>query len=72
MRKDKVAQKKEERPQLTNEISDETGQYDMRFLLWRQFCDANNIAVETLPGDLTGETKKKWEDLKESRLKKKA
>ena len=66
-----MAQKKEERPQLTNEISDETGQYDMRFLLWRQFCDDNNIAVETLPGDLTGETKKKWEELKESRLKKK-
>jgi hypothetical protein len=55
---------------LTNEISDETGQYDTRFLLWRQFCAANNIPVETLPGDLTGETKKKWEALKDSRLKK--
>ena len=65
-----MAEKKKERPQVTNEISDETGQYDMRFLLWRQFCAANNIAVETLPGDLTGETKKQWEKLKESRLKK--
>jgi hypothetical protein len=63
-------QKKKERPEVTNEISDETGQYDTRFLLWRQFCAANNIAVETLPGDLTGETKKRWEELKESRLKK--
>jgi hypothetical protein len=71
VRKDKLAQKKEDRPRLTNEISDETGQYDMRFLLWRQFCAANNIPVETLPGDLTGETKKRWEELKESRLKKK-
>ncbi len=62
--------KKSDNPQLTNEISDETGQYDTRFLLWRQFCAANNIAVETLPGDLTGETKKRWEELKERRLKK--
>lgn len=70
MREDKLDQKKEDRPQVTNEISDETGQYDMRFLLWRQFCAANDIPVETLPGDLTGETKKRWEQLKESRLKK--
>lgn len=62
--------KKSESSKLTNEISDETGQYDARFLLWRQFCAANNIPVETLPGDLTGETKKHWEELKESRLKK--
>ena len=63
--------KKSESPKLANEISDETGQYDTRFLLWRQFCAANNIPVETLPGDLTGETKKRWEELKESRLKNK-
>jgi hypothetical protein len=62
--------KKSKPPKLTNEISDETGQYDARFLLWRQFCAANNVPVETLPGDLTGETKKRWEELKESRLKK--
>jgi hypothetical protein len=61
--------KKGKLPKLTNEISDETGQYDARFLLWRQFCAANNIPVETLPGDLTGETKKIWEELKERRLK---
>jgi hypothetical protein len=65
-----LAQKKEERPVVTNEISDETGEYDARFLLWRQFCAANNIPVETLPGDLSGETKKKWEELKMSRLRK--
>jgi hypothetical protein len=62
--------KKGESQNLTNEISDETGQYDARFLLWRQFCAANSIPVETLPGDLTGETRKKWEALKDSRLKK--
>jgi hypothetical protein len=66
-----VEDKKSKSRQLTNEISDETGQYDTRFLLWRQFCAANNIPVETLPGDLTGETKKRWEELKESRLKSK-
>ena len=65
-----VEDKKSKSQELTNEISDETGQYDTRFLLWRQFCAANNIPVETLPGDLTGETKKRWEELKESRLKK--
>ena len=64
-----VEDKKSKSRELTNEISDETGQYDTRFLLWRQFCAANNIPVETLPGDLTGETKKRWEELKESRLK---
>ena len=67
-----MGQDKKAKPQkLTNEISDETGQYDTRFLLWRQFCAANNIPVETLPGDLTGETKKRWEEMKESRLKNK-
>jgi hypothetical protein len=64
-----LGQEKKERPRVTNEISDETGQYDTRFLLWRQFCAANNIPVETLPGDLTGETKKRWEEMKERRLK---
>lgn len=64
-----VEDKKRKSRELTNEISDETGQYDTRFLLWRQFCAAHNIPVETLPGDLTGETKKRWEELKESRLK---
>jgi hypothetical protein len=59
-----------EKPKLTNEISDETGQYDARFILWRQFCAQNNISVETLPGDLSGEAKDKWEKLKEARLRK--
>ncbi|HEY0320794.1 MAG TPA: hypothetical protein VGC66_07575 [Pyrinomonadaceae bacterium] len=61
---------RKERPKLTNEISDETGQYDTRFILWRQFCTQNNISVETLPGDLSGEAKEKWEKMKEERLRK--
>ena len=54
----------------TNEISDGTGQFDARFILWRQFCGDNGIPVETLPSALTGDIKDKWEKLKNERLKK--
>lgn len=60
----------EEKPKVANEISDETGQHDARFLLWRRFCAENNIPVETMPGDLSGEAKQKWEKLKENLLPK--
>jgi hypothetical protein len=60
----------DEKPKITNEISDGTGQFDARFLLWRQFCSDNSIPVETLPSALTGETKDKWEKLKDERLRK--
>ncbi len=59
----------EKKPAIPNEISDETGQFDARFLLWRQFCADHGVPVETLPGDLKGEVREKWEALKESRLK---
>jgi hypothetical protein len=59
-----------EKPKVTNEISDGTGQFDARFLLWRQFCGDNDIPVETLPSALTGDIKDKWEKLKNERLKK--
>ncbi|MBV9209258.1 MAG: hypothetical protein JOZ52_01445 [Acidobacteria bacterium] len=62
----------DQKPVVTNEISDETGQYDARFVLWRQFCEQNGVPVETLPGDLKGEVKDKWEQLKDERLHKKA
>jgi hypothetical protein len=54
-----------------NEISDSTGQYDMRFLLWRMFCDQNGLPVATMPSDLEGPLSDKWEKLKEDRLRKK-
>ena len=54
---------------ITNEISDGTGQFDARFVLWRQFCSEYNIPVETLPSSLTGEIKERWEKLKNERLK---
>ena len=60
---------RKEQPKVTNEISDETGQYDARFVLWRKFCADNNVPVETLPSDLSGDIKDRWEKLKAERLK---
>jgi hypothetical protein len=54
---------------INNLISDETGQFDARFLLWRRFCADNKIPVETLPSQLKGEKKEKWEQLKAEELK---
>lgn len=54
----------EDQQAIANEISDETGQYDPRFLLWRKFCADHGIAVNSLPSQLTGETKEQWEKLK--------
>jgi hypothetical protein len=62
--------KKEEPPPVDNVISEQTGQFDLRFILWRHFCAQNNIPVETLPSQLDGERKERWEELKNSRLPK--
>jgi hypothetical protein len=59
----------EDKPKVSNEISDGTGQFDTRFVLWRRFCADNNIPVETLPSDLTGEIKDRWEKLKNEQLR---
>jgi len=48
----------------SNEVSDETGQFDPRFLLWRKFCDEHGVAVNSLPSELSDETKNKWEKQK--------
>ena len=61
--------KKNDPPPVDNVISDETGQFDLRFVLWRHFCAQNNIPVETLPSQLKDEMKDKWEELKSSRLR---
>jgi hypothetical protein len=60
--------KKEPRP-VDNSVSDSTGQYDLRFVLWRQFCAFNNIPVDTLPSQLDDDQKDKWEAMKQKRLK---
>jgi len=64
-----IGKKKEAPPPVDNEISDQTGQFDLRFILWRHFCAQNKIPVETLPSQLDGELKDKWEELKNSRLR---
>lgn len=56
-------------PPVDNSVSDSTGQYDLRFLLWRQFCSQNSIPVDTLPSQLDDEQKELWEQMKAKRLK---
>lgn len=59
----------DDQPLLTsNAISDETGSLDVRFALWRKFCAENGVPVESLPSELSGEEKTKWEKLKERDL----
>jgi hypothetical protein len=58
------------KPKVSNEISEGTGQFDARFVLWRTFCAEHSVPVETLPSDLTGEAKDNWEKLKNEQLKK--
>ncbi len=53
---------------LSNKIEDGTGEFDARFVLWRVFCSENGIPVETLPSELRGEAKDRWEKLKGEKL----
>lgn len=57
----------EEKPPIVNEVSDETGQFDPRFRLWRKFCADRGIPVESLPSTLSGELKQEWEKFKEEK-----
>jgi hypothetical protein len=58
----------EQPKEISNEVSDETGEFDPRFVLWRKFCLDQGIPVESLPGDLTGAIKEKWGRLKDGEL----
>ena len=60
---------KKEPPPVDNSVSDSTGQYDLRFVLWRQFCAEYSIPVDTLPSQLDDEQKNRWEEMKAKRLK---
>jgi hypothetical protein len=60
---------KDDDKKVTNKITDETGQFDARFLLWRKFCADNDVPVDTLPSQLTGTAKENWEKLKADELK---
>jgi len=62
-------QRKKQPPPIDNSVSDSTGQYDLRFLLWRQFCAQNNIPVDTLPSQLENDQKDQWEEMKAQRLR---
>ena len=64
-----MMKRKEEKPPVDNIISDETGEFDVRFVLWRHFCSVNNIPVDTLPSQLNEDQKEKWEALKSNRLR---
>ena len=60
---------KNDPPPVDNVISDETGQFDLRFVLWRHFCKEYNIPVDTLPSQLDEKQKQDWETLKAKRLR---
>jgi hypothetical protein len=62
-------QRKNEAPPVDNSVSESTGQYDLRFVLWRQFCAEYNIPVDTLPSQLENEQKDRWEEMKAKRLR---
>ncbi len=60
--------KREEKPAVPNAISEHTGQFDARFLLWRTFCAQHDVPVETLPGDLPADIRAAWEKMKNNKL----
>ena len=62
----------DDKTKVANEISEGTGQFDSRFVLWRTFCAEAGIPVDTLPSDLQGENRERWEKLKDERLHKPA
>jgi hypothetical protein len=62
-------QRKNQPPPVDNSVSDSTGQYDLRFVLWRQFCAEYAIPVDTLPSQLDDDQKDLWEEMKSKRLK---
>jgi hypothetical protein len=64
-----TGQRKKQPPPIDNSVSDSTGQYDLRFVLWRQFCALNNIPVDTLPSQLDDDQKDRWEEMKSQRLR---
>ncbi len=62
-----VAHDKETVP---NTVSDDTGDLDPRFALWRAFCTGHGVPVETLPGDLNEQLRGEWEGFKEEEIHK--
>ncbi len=70
VKREKVAdEKNSDDAMVANVVSDETGQFDARFMLWRAFCSKHDVPVETLPSDLTGDIRDKWNAMKDTKLK---
>lgn len=67
---DAQAAQKAATSQPSNKVSEETGQFDTRFMLWRAFCARHGVPVDALPSELTGEAKEEWEKMKDSALHK--
>ena len=55
-----------------NVVTEHTGQFDVRFLLWREFCTETGVAVDAMPSELQGELKERWDKMKDSQLHKPA
>lgn len=53
-----------------NAVSDHTGQFDIRFLLWRTFCAETGVAVDMLPSELEGDLRERWDKMKNNELHK--
>ena len=64
-----TGERKKQPEEVDNSVSDSTGQYDLRFVLWRQFCAQQGIAVDTLPSQLNSDQKDLWEEMKANRLR---
>ena len=60
---------RKKQPELDNSVSDSTGQYDLRFVLWRQVCSQQGLSPDTLPSQLTNDQKDLWEEMKSKRLR---
>ena len=60
-----VPQDKEPVP---NAVTDDTGDLDPRFALWRSFCAEHGVPVETLPGDLAEPLKEAWDGFKDKEI----
>ena len=60
---------RKKQPELDNSVSDSTGQYDLRFVLWRQFFAQQGLSVDTLPSQLNNDQKDLWEQMKAKRLR---
>jgi CheY-like chemotaxis protein len=57
----------EEKETQAGTITPESGRLDPRFVLWRMFCAENNIAVETLPSELSKGLKRSWQLMKKNK-----